>query len=101
MVRLTPELRDTSFVQAVIEVFGADVRERAREEGREEGALEGRLAQVRHDLLVLGTQKLGAPDTAVLSEIEHLDDLATLERLLRRILTASTLQELLSAEPGR
>ena len=64
-------------------VFQATLRER-------------RAAEARRVVLDLGTEKFGPPDAAVARTVESLDDLDTLERLIRRILTASSWQELVA-----
>jgi hypothetical protein len=58
---------------------------------------EGRLVEARRLVRELGTEKFGAPDATAVRMLERIDDLDALERLLRRILIASTWQELLAA----
>ena len=59
----------------------------------------GRLEQARQSLLDLGGTKFGTVDEAVTTTVGAIDDLATLEDLLRGVLTASTWDELLSNRP--
>jgi hypothetical protein len=59
---------------------------------------EGRLLQTRRLLVDLGTEKLGEPETATASAVADIDNVAELERLLHRLLTASTWTELLAPQ---
>lgn len=76
------ELRDTPVYRAIASL--------SREEGR--------IEEARRLLVELGTEKLGVPDEATAATLSATDDIVTLEQLLRRLLTASTWQELLT--PG-
>lgn len=67
-----------------------------REEGRELGQAQGRIDEARRLLLELGAERLGPPDPTVVASIQTVSDLATLERLLRGLFTASSWPELLS-----
>lgn len=62
------------------------------------GRAQGRVDNARRFVLDLGTDKFGAPGPATASILESVSDLAVLERLHRRILTASTWAELLASE---
>jgi predicted transposase YdaD len=66
------------------------------EEGREEGAV----AEAKRVLRLLGDDALGAPDDRSASAIERLDDLATLESLLKRLRTVENWKELLGKKNG-
>jgi predicted transposase YdaD len=58
---------------------------------------EGQVVRARRDVIELGTEKFGPPDSATVAAIERLDDLDILSRLLRRILRTSTWEELLAS----
>ena len=58
---------------------------------------EGRVDQARRDVLELGTEKFGPPDTSVIERLDRIDDPDTLGHLLRGVLRAPTWQELLAA----
>ena len=64
------------------------------------GRAAGRLEQSRQILLTLGAEKLGAPDLATTDAINEIDDVVVLERPIRRVLTASSWQELLADTDG-
>ena len=81
------ELRDTPVYRAIARM------------GREEGREEGRLTQTRRLVFDLGTEKLGEPDATTATAIAGVEDVDELERLLRRLLTVDTWQELLATEP--
>jgi hypothetical protein len=68
----------------------------AVDEGRELGREEGRLEEVRRLVIHFGARRLGPPDQLICDMIGHLDDVATLERLIERTFTAASWQELLS-----
>ena len=84
MIRGLPELRDTPVYRVIVE------------EGREEGRLE----QARQNLLELGAAKFGPSDAEVAATVDSIDDLATLQGLLRGVLTAGTWNELLGDLDG-
>jgi len=81
-------MRESSTYQAILE------------EGRVEGEVRGRVSEARHDLLELGTEKFGPPDSATIATLEGLDRLDVLRGLLRGVLRASTWEELLAAVDG-
>jgi hypothetical protein len=62
---------------------------------------EGRLGQARRDVLELGTEKFGPPDTAVIEILDRVDDPDTLGRLLKGVLTTSTWDDLLGTVSKR
>ncbi|MCC7370365.1 MAG: hypothetical protein IT306_18210 [Chloroflexi bacterium] len=66
--------------------------------GQLEGRAEGRVDTARRFILDLGSDKFGAPSQTTTSILESISDLSILERLHRRILTASTWAELLASE---
>jgi hypothetical protein len=59
---------------------------------------EGRLIEARRIILILGTDKFGAPSPWVAELIEATYDLEVLRRTVLRVLRASTWQELLAPE---
>jgi hypothetical protein len=69
----------------------------AVEEGREEGQPD----HARRTVLGLGADRFGTPDVATRATIESIDDLGALDRLLHRILTATSWQALLETLPER
>ena len=62
------------------------------EEGREEGQVQGE----RRLLLLLGTSKFWTPSDTECQDIESISDLAELDRLAQRLLTASSWDELMA-----
>jgi predicted transposase YdaD len=72
---------------------------RAREEGREEGRIEG----ARRMVLLQGEAEFGPPDAGTRAALERIDDLARLEALAVRLLSAGSWQEVLppQAPPRR
>lgn len=65
------------------------------------GEARGRVDEARRLLLALGTEKFGAPDLDTSDTVVDINDVETLERLLRRVLTKNTWTELLSSETDR
>jgi len=64
----------------------------------EEGREQGRVEEARRLVLDLGTDKFGAPEPSLVSTVETIGDPDVLERLVRRILRATSWQELLAPE---
>jgi predicted transposase YdaD len=62
----------------------------------EEGRAEGRIEGWRSIMLRLGSQRFGPPDTAVWAQLEAIRDVATLDRLGQRLLSAASWDELLA-----
>ena len=91
------DIRDTPVYRVIAAMGREEGREQGRAEGRAEGREEGRIAEARRLLIEIGTEKLGAPDDATAATITAVGDITTLERLIRRLLTASTWQELLTS----
>jgi hypothetical protein len=60
----------------------------------------GRVVEARRVITVQGTDQLGVPPQSVVAQLDRIDDLSRLERLLPRILTADSWVELLASEPG-
>jgi hypothetical protein len=56
---------------------------------------EGREAQVKNDILLLGAQRFGAADQVVTTRLAALSDLDRLNRMVGRLLAASSWQDLL------
>jgi predicted transposase YdaD len=82
MIQDLAELRDTPVYRAIERM----------------GRAEERLSQTRRILLDLGTDKFGAPDENTAVALAGVEDVAALERLLHRLLTVNTWQELLTPE---
>ena len=74
-----------------------DILARGRADGEARGRAEGLVEEARQILLGLGRKKLGEPREQVLSRIATVRDLDQLNRMLDRILDASTWEELLAA----
>lgn len=89
LLRGVKGMRESSTYQAILE------------EGREAGREEGQVVQARGDVIDLGTEKFGPPESVTIAAIERLDDLVILRRLLRSILRASTWGELLASADRR
>jgi len=66
----------------------------------EEGREEGRLEEARRLLVELGSEQLGAPDEDTARVLAEIDEIAVLERFIRRLFTATTWAELLAPEPS-
>ena len=69
--------------------------------GREEGREEGRAAEARRMMLLQGEAKFGPPDAAVRTALEKISDLAQLEALGVRLLSAASWQELFALPTPR
>jgi predicted transposase YdaD len=69
--------------------------------GRDEGRTEGRAEGERRLLLLQGEKKFGPPKAAVRAAIEGIDDLARLEELGLRLISASSWQELVLTKAQR
>jgi hypothetical protein len=70
------------------------------EKGREKGRQEGRIEEVRKMLLEMGSEQLGKPSAGVVAAIKAVDDLKSLEGLLRRHAKVSTWEDLLPPQPA-
>ena len=68
----------------------------AVDEGRDEGREEGRLSEARRLVISLASERLGLPDLSTRSQVEVIDDLDRLERMVRRTFTAGSWQELVA-----
>lgn len=66
------------------------------EEGREAGEAAGRLDEARRILLLLGTDRFGPPDPQVRAELDRIDVLERLEQYGRRVLHATSWDDLLT-----
>jgi predicted transposase YdaD len=66
-------------------------------EGREEGREEGRIDEARQILLRYGGKKLGNPSKAIRSLLESIHERERLERLLDRLESATTWEELVQS----
>jgi hypothetical protein len=71
-------LQDSSTYQAIIA------------EGEARSETRWRIAQARRVIITLGTDKFGAPSRSIVNQLERVDDLDRLERLIRRVLTAES-----------
>ena len=83
VIRRVREMRESVTYQEILE------------EGREEGLVQGQVQGERRLVLLLGTSKFGPPGDTVRQELESIADLAELDRLAQRLLTASSWDELL------
>lgn len=81
-------MRESSTYMAILD--------EGRAEGRAEGEARGRASEARGLLLLMGEAKFGAPDGATRAALEGIDDLARLERMGPRLLTAASWAELLA-----
>lgn len=68
-------------------------------EGRAQGEARGRVEQTHRLVLELGAEKFGAPDQQTRATLDAIDELELLERLARRVLTASSWNDLLTIAP--
>lgn len=82
-------LQDSSIYQAAVA------------EGEARGETRGRAVEVRRLIVSLGTKTLGAPSPSIVRRLDALDDLAQLELLHDRILTAESWADLLASETDR
>jgi hypothetical protein len=72
---------------------------RWRESGAYQMILEqGQLSEARRLLLTFGTQRLGQPDSTIREQVEAIDDLDRLERMVGRAFTTLSWQELLATD---
>ncbi len=68
--------------------------EKGREEGREEGRETGLIDGKRETLLSLLTAKFGPLAEGVTKRVESIDSLDTLDAMLQRVLTATSLENM-------
>ena len=69
--------------------------------GFADGCSQGRLLQAHRTVLTLGAEKFGPPDLATVLAVNALCELATLDMFIRRVLKASSWQELLASVSDR
>jgi len=97
LLRGVLSMRESTTYQAILEE-GAAIGEA---KGKAEGEAKGRLAEARKFLQMLGEGKFGIPDGRAAKALAGIDDLQRLETLGRRLLQASSWQELLELPPRR
>src|SRR5208283_2682648 len=83
-------MRESSTIQAFIE----EGRRKGLQEGREEGREEGRAGEARKIILLQGPMRFGAADEEVKTRLDEIQDLGQLEDMIKRILIASSWDEL-------
>ncbi|MFN0073118.1 MAG: hypothetical protein ACKVVP_16670, partial [Chloroflexota bacterium] len=92
-------MRESSTYQLILNEGRAEGRDQGRAEGRDEGRAEGRdegrATEARSLLLLMGTTKFGAPTPAARSALDSITDIARLERMGPRLLSATSWDELL------
>jgi predicted transposase YdaD len=71
------------------------ILDEGRAEGRADGRAEGRAAEARALLALLGEQKFGPPDARARAALEAIGDAERLEALARRLLAATSWDDLL------
>ena len=79
-------MRESSTIQAFIE--------EGRRKGLQEGLEEGRAGEARRIILFLGPMRFGAADEEVKTRLDEIQDLEQLEDMIKRILIASSWDEL-------
>ena len=79
-------MRESSTIQAFIE--------EGRRKGLEEGLSEGGAREARRIILFLGPMRFGAADEEVKTRLDEIQDLERLEDMIKRILIASSWDEL-------
>ena len=67
----------------------------------EEGRDEGRLTEARRNVLEMGAEKFGSPDSATAARVDRIADLDTLHQLMLRIFHVTSWHELLALAPER
>jgi len=92
MLRPSQLIRETPLGQELSE----EGRAQGEAEGRLEGQFQGRLLQARGVLLNLGVEKLGPVDSTTARAIDGINEVDVLDRLILRVLRATTWQELLA-----
>ncbi|MFN0073487.1 MAG: hypothetical protein ACKVVP_18555, partial [Chloroflexota bacterium] len=85
-------MRESSTYQLILNEGRAEGRDQGRAEGRDEG----RATEARSLLLLMGATKFGAPAPAARSALESITDIARLERMGPRLLSATSWDELLA-----
>ena len=75
-------MRESSTIQAFIE------------EGRRKGLEEGKSGEARKLILLQGPMRFGAADEEVKTRLDEIQDLGQLEDMIKRILIASSWDEL-------
>jgi hypothetical protein len=69
--------------------------------GREEGREEGRAEEARRMLVLFGEPKFGPPDAATRKALKNISDVAKLEELGTRLMSATSWQDLLPPKERR
>ena len=77
-------MRESSTIQAFIE------------EGRWKGLQEGKAREARRIILLQGPMRFGAADDEVRTRLDEIQDLERLEDMIKRILIASSWDELIA-----
>ncbi len=96
-LRYSPDLAARLF-RGIVAMKESSTYQSILEEGRKEAAVE----QTKHILRSLGTSAFGTPDSRTTRVIEQLNNLDRLEKILERIRTANSWDELLEPiESGR
>ncbi len=94
-LRYSPALAAQLF-RGVVSMKESSTYQAILEEGRVEGRTEGAVDEARRVLRLQGDHAFGPPDSRTAAAIERLDDLTQLEDLLKRMLKATSWQELLA-----
>ncbi len=86
-----PEDRE---LKAMRKTWSEQLMEKGEKRGEKRGELRGRIAAKRETLLGLIRRKFGPVPPEIEARVEAIDDLARLDDLLARILTAGSLEEM-------
>jgi hypothetical protein len=98
-LRYSPALAAQLF-RGVMSMKESSTYQAILEEGRQEGRQEGALAEVKQLLRQWGEDAFGPPDAQTATAIERINELAQLEKLLRRVQAVTSWKELLGSPAG-
>ena len=85
---------ELTWAEKLMEKGRAEGREEGREKGRQEGRETGLIDGKRAALVSQLTAKFGTLDEGVTKRVESIDSLNTLDAMLERVLTATSLEEM-------
>ena len=92
LLRGAVAMKESTTYQAVLE----EGREEGLEKGLEEGRAQGKTEEARQIILRQGSKRFGEPDARTRAAVEAAGDLARLERMIDRMLDASSWDDLLN-----
>ena len=94
--RLTMLMKESTTYQVIRKEGRNEGISQGRKEGISQGRKEGISQGHRNTILLLGTERFGAPSRTIAAALRKIDDIPRLERLAKRILVATNWKDLLA-----